>query len=155
MKIPKGLPDCGVYSIKNLVTQNEYIGSSTQLQARLSKHAYAIINKRHWIKSIMEDCRVHGKDSFVIQILFSYKEKLSRLAYSSISFLRKKESELIKQREPKYNGIIGGSGRGAGRKPLLPADKKVVIRAWVKKKNAKRVREELYKIINLVDGGKP
>lgn len=42
--------------------------------------------------------------------------------------------------------------RGAGRKPMLPADKKVVVRVWVKKKNAKRVKEELYKIINLVDG---
>jgi len=53
--------------------------------------------------------------------------------------------QINNMKQSKYN-------KGAGRKRLPAAEKKIVIRGFVKRKNAKRVKEELSKIINLVDG---
>lgn len=59
----------GVYSIKNKITNKQYIGSTTNLQFRLGKHFSELFLHRHRTKKLQEDFDKYGYNSFEFILL--------------------------------------------------------------------------------------
>lgn len=58
----------GVYYIKCKVTNKQYIGSSKNIQSRLSKHFSELFNNKHRNKKLQEEFNKYGYDNFKFDI---------------------------------------------------------------------------------------
>ena len=84
----------GVYSLRNTVTGDEYIGSSANLQEREKTHADAMrSSRRHPFAKVRRSVLIHGAWSFVFQVI--------ELCEPAVMFER--EQFWIDRRQPALN----------------------------------------------------
>lgn len=58
----------GVYYIKCKITNKQYVGSSKNIQSRLSKHFSELFNNKHRNKKLQEEFNKYGYDNFEFDI---------------------------------------------------------------------------------------
>lgn len=95
------LPKCGgVYCIKNIITNDCFIGKATKLQKKFKVHwkFYNVCNSLALYKAIRE----YGIENFKIIILDTFNHSLDWRVQSELDKLEKK---YIEQYKPKYNEI--------------------------------------------------
>jgi group I intron endonuclease len=56
---------CGVYFIKNLITEKVYVGSSIDIFTRWSRHRYELVNNKHHSAKLQNSFNKHGENAFV------------------------------------------------------------------------------------------
>lgn len=59
----------GVYSIKNNITNLEYIGSSKNIEKRWKEHLWMLESRKHHSKKLQNAWNKHGKDNFTFSII--------------------------------------------------------------------------------------
>lgn len=70
----------GIYKIECLINGMLYIGSSIDIQARLTWHKSHLINGTHYKKQMQSDFNLYGIDNFIFEILeTTTKEELKEL----------------------------------------------------------------------------
>lgn len=74
--IGKELRKAGIYCIVNVVTQKKYVGSSTNLQARLMQHRSRLRNNKHENIKLQRAWNKYGEDNFQYFILEYCPEEL-------------------------------------------------------------------------------
>lgn len=84
----------GIYSIKNLVTNTVYIGSTFNLSERKATHFYQLRNGTHCNPYLQRSFLKHGEKNFIFEVLM-YCDK-SELRKHEQSFLDLYKSEKIK-----------------------------------------------------------
>lgn len=94
----------GIYKIECLTNGMLYIGSSIDIQARLTWHKSHLINGTHYKKQMQSDFNVYGIDNFVFEVLeTTTKEELKEL---EIKYT--KELNAVKNG---YNAYVSIGGR--------------------------------------------
>lgn len=86
---------CGVYFIKNNITQKVYVGSSIDIFTRWKSHKYKLLNNLHHSTKLQNSYNKYGKD------VFEYC-----LAESAVD--RKRASELEQKWIDKMNAVNNG-----------------------------------------------
>lgn len=94
----------GIYKIECLKNNMVYVGSSIDIQARLTWHKSHLINNTHYKKGMQEDFNKYGIENFVFEIVELTTEK--RLKEKEIYYTKK-----LKAVEHGYNAFISISGR--------------------------------------------
>jgi len=61
--------NCGIYCIKNLITNKVYIGSSVNIQSRLKTHKHSLLNNKHHSLKLQRSYNKHGIEIFSFEIL--------------------------------------------------------------------------------------
>lgn len=59
----------GIYSIFNKITNKEYIGSTSNIGSRITKHFSELKLNKHTNHAMQDDFNEHGIDSFVYRIV--------------------------------------------------------------------------------------
>lgn len=133
----------GIYKIVNKINGKLYIGSSTDVYYRISRHRYALNHKQHDNQYLQNAWNKHGRNSFIFEILlFCSKEDLIQKEQQAIDFYQStwkangynicsvagnclgiKRSEETKR---KMRGNTNGKG-GKGRKHTEETKKKISI----------------------------
>lgn len=95
----KGIyPKCkGVYRITNKITGMFYIGSSNSIYKRFACHLLSLEYKNHANYRISKDYAIHGKDSFILDIVEKCSNSTSRTAIYVL------EQKYIDTLNPTYN----------------------------------------------------
>lgn len=60
---------CGVYEIKNLVSQKIYIGGSVDIYARWRLHLHELRHKKHRNRRLQNSFNKHGENVFVFKVI--------------------------------------------------------------------------------------
>jgi group I intron endonuclease len=94
-----------IYSLKNTLTGDFYIGSSVNVLARKSTHFSKLRNNYHDNKKLQIDWIKYGKDAFTVDIIKSFTQEITE------GDLRKEEAEFIKNLKPTYNCVRAGEKR--------------------------------------------
>lgn len=94
----------GIYKIECLKNGMVYVGSSIDIQARLTWHKSHLINNTHYKKGMQEDFNKYGIENFVFEIVELTTEK--RLKEKEIYYIKE-----LKAVEHGYNTCISTSGR--------------------------------------------
>jgi len=80
--------NAGIYKITNVINNLSYIGSAVNLKARLQRHHYDLINKRHNNLHLQRSFELNGLDAFIVEILeefeFIKREDLLKIEESYI-----------------------------------------------------------------------
>lgn len=76
----------GIYAIVSNVTNKLYIGSSSLIARRVSKHFSELRNNRHTNKRLQEDFNKYGLDSFKVVCLEETKELNIREIYYQLHY---------------------------------------------------------------------
>lgn len=61
--------NCGIYFIKNIVTDKVYIGSSRDIQKRIRSHKACLDKNKHHSKKLQKSYNKYGKNFFIFEIL--------------------------------------------------------------------------------------
>ena len=69
----------GVYIIKNLQTNRCYIGSSKNVEQRLTKHKAMLIDGVHHSVKLQEDFEKYGMDAFAFELIQECPEAEARM----------------------------------------------------------------------------
>ncbi len=85
----------GIYQIRNIITNQVYIGSSLDINQRISNHRHKLNNKKHRNQHLIRAWHKYGKESFVFEII----EKTT-LSHEE---LRKLEQTYLDKIKPYYN----------------------------------------------------
>jgi len=83
----------GIYKITNIITNDFYIGSSSNLKRRRYSHFNALEKNRNHSKILQRSYNKYGKENFIFEILF----------YCPEEYNIKLEKWTIKILNPKYN----------------------------------------------------
>ena len=67
--LTNGKAPCGVYCIKNTITNKVYIGSSLNIKSRLKTHIFSLKNNKHHSLKLQRSYNKYGKDNFLFKIL--------------------------------------------------------------------------------------
>jgi len=59
----------GVYMIKNIVNNKQYIGSSKNINERWVKHKFTLNNKKHCNKHLNSAWNKYGEDNFIFSVI--------------------------------------------------------------------------------------
>lgn len=105
----------GVYEIRNLDTDEIYIGSSGDIGKRWSDHLHALETNTHRNQWLQTAWNTHGAERFRFSVLREIADEAERLA---------EEIQLIQALEPAYNvnHNPGGLWRHFLRQPDLPIE---------------------------------
>lgn len=132
--------NCGVYEIRNLITDSCYIGSSSNIPNRWHQHKTSLQCGCHHNKHLQNSVNKRGLDNFKFKVLlFCDPENL-------ILF----EQMLINSLSPKYNKrLIADSNRGIKRSEKYKNDCRVrnlgkTLSEETKKKLSERLRGNTY-----------
>lgn len=81
---------CGIYSIHNKLTNDRYIGSSTNLRQRLDVHICSLTHKnnRNTNKQLLHDFCIYGADKFEIEILEFCENNQSTIDFLECKYIR-------------------------------------------------------------------
>lgn len=60
---------CGIYQIRNLVTEDRYIGSTIHFKQRWSTHRCDLRNKVHHNQHLVSAWHKHGESNFAFEVL--------------------------------------------------------------------------------------
>jgi hypothetical protein len=63
--LTNGKAPCGVYCIKNTITNKVYIGSSLNIKSRLKTHIFSLKNNKHHSLKLQRSYNKYGKDNFI------------------------------------------------------------------------------------------
>lgn len=85
--------NCGIYQIRNLITNDIYIGGSKRLKIREGQHFSALKNNKHENRNLQSVYNKHGLENFVFEILL-YCEPFELTRY---------EQWFVDNRHPEYN----------------------------------------------------
>jgi group I intron endonuclease len=66
---------CGIYSIKNIINDKRYIGSSIEVPVRLMKHKYSLRGNYHDNQYLQNSFNKHGEDKFIFKLLENCEEE--------------------------------------------------------------------------------
>jgi group I intron endonuclease len=95
-KVTKELKEkSGIYCILNIVNNKIYIGSSKNLQERLTNHKIMLKNNKHYNNILQNSYNKYGEHNFIYNIL----------EFCNIKDLIKKEQKFISNLDPYYNII--------------------------------------------------
>ena len=70
----------GVYVIRNLITQKEYVGSAVSICARAKKHTRDLKRGNHHNTKLQNSWNKHGERAFVLDVLAVVEDKTQLLA---------------------------------------------------------------------------
>lgn len=99
-------PLCGIYSIKNEVNGNLYVGSSNDILKRWRNHRYQLNHQRHPNSHLQGAWNKYGKESFSFNVLQLVDQ----------DSLPKVEQEYLEKLHPKYNQSLYTESPMRGRK---------------------------------------
>jgi len=85
----------GIYQIRNIKTNNVYIGSSLDIYARIKNHKNKLDNRKHRNQHLIRSWHKYGKNSFVFEII-----EETNLSHEE---LRKLEQSYLDKVKPYYN----------------------------------------------------
>lgn len=85
----------GIYAIVNILTQDQYIGSSSDIIARLKQHKGLLRQGKHYAKLLQEAWNSYGEEVFQFVILE---------AIPDIHLLEMVEQRYLDEERPIYNG---------------------------------------------------
>ena len=71
----------GIYSIRNLINNYIYIGSSINLEKRKNHHFRRLLLNKHGNDHLQKSYNKHGKDNFVFEIISYIEDKSKLLEY--------------------------------------------------------------------------
>jgi group I intron endonuclease len=95
-----------VYSIINLITLKQYIGSTTDLERRISSHFRDLRNKRHGNYKLQADYDKYGETNFIFHVIeFCPAERCMEFEQNYLDSLR-----------PHYNIALSSSAPMFGKK---------------------------------------
>ena len=83
----------GIYMVKNIVTNDFYIGGTRNIYYRLKNHDWTLKNKRHGNSRMQNDALKHGSSSFSYEVL----------EFCEIDKLGEREQYFIDILMPTYN----------------------------------------------------
>lgn len=83
----------GIYRIKNIISNKEYIGQSINLSARKTQHFYKLRNGSHKNKDFQKDWDEYGEKSFLFEVILICEK--NQLTYY--------EQKLVDIYNPSYN----------------------------------------------------
>ena len=86
-KIPRYT--CGIYSIHNILTNDRYIGSSTNIRARLECHLCGLTGKYHdrVNKNLLTAINQYGIDKFNVEILETCENNKSTIDFLECKYI--------------------------------------------------------------------
>lgn len=91
-KAIKNIPryTCGIYSIHNKLTNDRYIGSSTDIRSRVTAHLISVTgnNNSRANKNLLSDVRKYGVDKFEIEILETCEDNKSTISFLECKYIR-------------------------------------------------------------------
>ena len=67
---------CGIYCIKNIITNKLYIGSSINIENRISLHKNMLKNNKHHSTKLQHSYNKHGENNFLFEIIEECDENL-------------------------------------------------------------------------------
>ena len=114
---------CGIYSIKNVINNKEYIGSSRNLYNRLHEHFHNLKNNKSHNSHLQNAWNKYGENNFKFEIL-EYCDVLKQFEL---------EQYYLDIRKPKYNfeaKVVPFTGR------IVPIEQRLKISKTLKKKYA-------------------
>lgn len=97
--------DCGIYEIKNITTNQIYIGSSVYIKHRKNSHFSQLRRGVHSNKKLQNSYNKYGEDSFLF----------STIKYCSYEVLREEEQTYINMYKPYFNASYKTTGGPNGR----------------------------------------
>lgn len=100
------IKQCGIYSIVNLINNHCYIGSSIDIDKRITRHKHNLKNNKHHSKYLQRAWNKYGEENF----------KFIILAKTSISKRLAIEDYFIVTECPKYNVSLSAIAPMEGRK---------------------------------------
>lgn len=66
--------NCGIYIIKNIITNMVYIGSSKQISIRKNQHFSMLKNNKHYNKRLQNAWNKYGEENFIFNIVENVEE---------------------------------------------------------------------------------
>lgn len=125
----------GIYKITNIITNQHYIGSSSNLKDRLKDHQWRLSNNKHENKRLKNSCKKYGYENFKFEVL----------ATCPLEYLINMEQWFLDTTKPYYN-IRKVAERNSGVKHTKKEKEKIrqaSLKMWVKIKNGTLVRKEM------------
>ena len=58
---------CGIYCICNTANNKKYIGQSVNVEERLRRHKYELLNNKHFNKHLQRAWNKHGEENFTFE----------------------------------------------------------------------------------------
>ena len=92
----KLLKNCGIYQILNLINNNVYIGSSSNIKQRFAQHKCDLKHNRHRNHHLQNAWNKYGEETFIFQIV--------EMSTSPEKILNR-ENKYIWMYSPIYNNI--------------------------------------------------
>lgn len=99
--------NCGIYQIKNTITGDYYIGSSSNLQKRIWTHRWCLSKNTHCNRHLQNSWNKHGADSFEFSLILLCDPE-NKLYYEQV---------LLDGLHPAYNLAINAAAPGQGLRP--------------------------------------
>ncbi len=128
---------CGIYQIRNLVSNKIYIGSSTRLYQRKSRHLYDLRRNIHPNTHLQSAYNKYGEENLVFEILITCTKSL----------LVWYEQQFIDQWKPEYNiRKIAESNLGITGRVCSEETKEKISQAQIGKKRNPLSEEHKLKI---------
>ena len=87
----------GIYSIRNLVNDHIYIGSSVNIESRWRSHKNQLKKNRHHSSKLQNAYNKYGKDNFIFEVISYIEDKTKLINY---------EQKWLDFFNPEYNILI-------------------------------------------------
>jgi len=97
MQAMQDKPTPCIYLIRNLISQNLYIGSTMNFEKVFNKHAAMLKFHSHYSSSMQKDWDTHGENSFTIEMI----KKIPENRDADFSLLTKLQNEAISEYKSK------------------------------------------------------
>jgi group I intron endonuclease len=137
----------GIYTIKNVVNNKFYLGSSIDLDKRWARHKSDLDNKRHHSVKLQRAYNKYGNDNFIVEILEETNEEL----------LREKEQFYLDTLQPYKTGYnVGMTACGGDNLTNNPTKQEIIdkIRTGIKYRFANESPEDKIKRCENITGSK-
>lgn len=121
----------GVYVLKNIVNNKSYIGSSSNIGNRITKHMSLLRHNKHDNNLLQKDFNLYGEKSFIIGIL-----EFSR---SNLSIIEQKYVDLY---NPEYNitkEVINNIPSIESRLKMSKTRKRLIAEGKIKKQGCRAI----------------
>ena len=106
---------CGIYQIKNNISENRYIGQSSDLKGRKKEHKYKLRNNKHENPHLQNAFHKYGIDAFTFSVLL-YCDPFNLSLYEQLC---------VDNLKPEYNILTECVGSSLGYKHTDEAKRKM------------------------------
>lgn len=100
---------CQIYSIKNIINNKRYIGSSIHLLTRLRVHFQFLRNNKHYNSKLQRSYNKYGKDNFITEILEEFEYDNSNIQFEREQYYIDKYDSFkngLNESPTAYNGTL-------------------------------------------------